>query len=188
MPVMLASVARAALRRPDDPLNVVLLRTDDEFDARLCKACPAHRFWAFALPGEPGWDGRRVTTPDNLVLLTRARGDGQLSLDVVFDLVVAPFRDAPLAAARGLSASLHLPLVSLFVDPPQPGLSAGRLAHARSRAGHVRAARGMAEAAAWGFARDEVVVVPNWEPVKLGRLVEGAADGGPYRMNWGFGG
>lgn len=180
---MLASVVRAALRRPNEPLNIVLLRTSEEFDARICRACPTDRFWAFALPGEAPWNTTDVTPPDNLVLFNRNRGDDQFSGDMDFDLVISPFRDIPLGTARNLSAQFHLPLLTFFHDPPAPGLATKRLAIAVAKAGHIKVVRSLSDATMWGLGRDDVVVAPNWDPDKLRNLINGAASG-PYELKW----
>jgi hypothetical protein len=179
---MLASVVRAVTRDAADPIHALLVGTDEALTCRICRACPADRFWYFGLEGEPAWDTLRHTPPLNL---SWAVG-GLVPADVEFDLVVAPFRTAPLSAGRSLSATLHVPLLSLFA-PPRAGQSAGALARQRKLAGRHNAFPSWAAARDWGFAREDGVrVVPNWEPSRLRNLLAGCLSDGPYDLKWGF--
>lgn len=177
----LASLVKDATRRPDGPLDVVLFRTAEAFDARLCRALAGDRFWAPAADGVPAWDSGRQAPPENLVVLPGP----DVPDHAAPDLVVAPFRAAVTAAARALSAQYQVPLVHLLVDPPDPGLSPGRIRALAARLGHFAVAPDDRTAAAWGV--PGCLRAKNWGPAALARAVRGCA-GGPYDMRWGFDG
>jgi hypothetical protein len=183
MPTMLPALVRSALRGPDDPLNLLLFRTEDAFDAKLCRHFA--KVYAYGVQGEAPWDASSVTPPGNLVVLNGEQGRGQLPPDAVVDVVVCPLREPHVAEARWASAQLHAPLVTLLVDVPPEGLSKGRLAVAAGKRGHLSVAPSKEVAAAWGFPDDEVAVVKNWNAAGMNMAVRLAVQR-PYELKWGF--
>lgn len=179
--LQLASLVRDACRSPGDRLNIFLIRTAEAFDTRLCRARSADTFWAPSLPDVGPWDLNAYVVPDNLVLLP----DKYPPDHVPFDLVVAPFRPQVTAAARSMSAQLQVPLVHLLVDPPDPGLSEGRVLALGDRLGHYVVAPDDRTAAAWRVG--SYLKAKNWSEPALGRAIEQCV-GGPYQMRWGFDG
>jgi hypothetical protein len=166
MSLALTQVAKAALRAPGDPLDVLLVRTAEPFDAALCRAGPGHRFWAVTHPALRPWVAETLAPPANLVLLP----DGQLPPDVAFDVMVAPHRPALAEFSARLAAVLSLPLVSLFVDPP-PANPAIRDA-LRERAGSLRVYPGREAAGDWAET-GEARYVPAWNASRLAKVLEG---------------
>jgi hypothetical protein len=183
MPTMLPALIRSALRSPNDALSVLLFRTEDAFDARLCRHF--EKVYAYGVAGEQPWDASSVTPPGNLVILNGEQGRGQLPPDALVDVVVCPLREPHLAEARWASAQLHAPLVTLLTEVPPPGLSKGRLALASGKRGHLSVAPSKEVAAAWGFPDDEISVVKNWNTAGLVAAVKMAARQ-LYELKWGF--
>lgn len=179
MPKMLAQVVREALRAPQDPINVLLFRSEDDIDLALLRGAPAGSvFYAVGHNGERPWDLDRLTPPDNLVFLDWALGENQIPADVPFDLVVCPLREPFVHNARKASAALHAPLVTLMVDPPSrssPGLM--------GLAGHVRVYPTAEAAEAWGDCeQSRVAVATMWRADALGKVLDGAARA--YELKW----
>lgn len=174
------SLVRDVCRRPGDPLNILLVRSSDQFDVRLCRSLQDSVFYAPALAGVSPWDSATTTPPHNLVLLA---GD-EVPSWVGFDLVVAPFRPAVIAPARALSARLQVPLVHLLLEAPGD-LSPGRLAKLKERVGHHVVVPDDKTAAAWGLT--SFVKARAWTEPSLATALRSCV-GGPYEMRWGFDG
>lgn len=175
------NLVRDACRGPSDRLNVLLFLTAPAFDVRLCRARPKDAFWVPFVPGEPGWPRDDYVLPPNLVLT----GEAEPPDRVAFDLVVAPFRPSAVAPARAYSARLQVPLVHLVVDPPEPGLSPGRIKALTARLGHRAVVPDDKTAIAWGLT--DYLKARNWTEPALAGLFPKVV-GGPYQMKWGFDG
>ncbi len=163
----MASILRAASRRPDEPLNVLTFPTHERTEANLAKT--GHRFWGVRTPQVKDWNTTYAPLPDNYVLLNPAKDDKQLPPEVDFDLVMSQNKAGQFQLASALSRQLHLPILSLEHTLPHPSWGPDALAQLKGMRGHLNVFISEYSRGRWGWSPDEALVVHHGVDVEVFR-------------------
>jgi glycosyltransferase involved in cell wall biosynthesis len=132
MSIALESIIRAATRDSSEPLNIILLNSNERYQSLLAKT--GHNFY---LMGK--WNHTGSLIPENF------RQVMALEYGIGYDLVICLGRNRHLQDAKKISKSYHLPLLLLELDYPNVNKEI------KKEEGDINVFINERQANAWGF-------------------------------------
>lgn len=157
MPNPVASILRAATRRPLEPLSILTFCTHERYETGLSKT--GHNFYAYRSPQVKNWNTVYAPVPANYTLLNQKKGHKQLPPDVEFDLVLSQNKFGQFQLAQAFARQLHLPLVSLEHTLPHTTWNQAQLDQCLAMRGDVNVFISEFSRERWGWKPEEAEVV-----------------------------
>lgn len=118
MATAIGSILRQATRKKGDCLNIITFPTHEPYEVMLCRT--GNSFWAVRTPEVRDWNKNCRDLPSNYTLLNPTRGEGQIPLDIDFDLVLSNNKAGQFQLAQQISKNLLIPHVNMEHTLPHP--------------------------------------------------------------------
>ena len=152
-----ASILRAATRKPDEPLNILCCPVHERYQTAI--AMTGHNFWAMRTPQVKDWNETFAPVPKNFVLLNPTKGEHQLPPEIDFDVVMSENKFGAYQLFSQIVHKLHLPLISLEHTLPVPAWPASQLTQLKQLRGNVNVFISEFSRKEWGWRENEALVI-----------------------------
>lgn len=154
----IATILRAATRKPDEPLNVLVTCIHERTASNLAKT--GHHFWLIPTPHlKATWNEAFCPRPANFRWLTLKEDRLQIPSHIRPDLVVAEHKNGAFQMLLPIANYLQVPLLSLEHTMPHPSWPKQALAHFKTLKGHRNFFISEYSRNAWGWSADEAEVI-----------------------------
>ncbi len=160
-----ASILRAASRKPGEPLNIISFPTHERYQSGFAGINAT--FYLIRTPEVKDWDSRYAPLPKNHVLLNPGNKQHQLPLDVDFDLILTQNKQGQFGIAWQLAKQLHLPIVSLEHCLPMKDWKPALVKKIREMRGDVNVYISEFSREAWGGDANQDVVIHHGVDTEL---------------------
>lgn len=140
MSLVVKSILRAALRHEDEPLNIISISPSENFLHNLSQT--GHNFYTIG----KRWDHTKVLLPENV------KEAFNIESNNFYDLVLCSGRNRQFHEAKSLSRKLHIPLVLLELDFPNPNRELDKMN------GDINVFLSDNQALAWGYKKDYILI------------------------------